>query len=94
MVSRFMRHDAVKRRLVINQLMLEMQHNLKVIRKNNNLTQKQLGDKLNVDQATISNFENGKTYMTIELVYEMYLIFGNDFSLPCISYSDKKSPSN
>ncbi|KKE82335.1 hypothetical protein N481_00660 [Pseudoalteromonas luteoviolacea S4047-1] len=90
MVSRFMRHDAVKRRLVINKLMLEMQHNLKIIRKNRNLTQKQLGDKLNVDQATISNFENGKTYMTIELVYEMYLIFGNEFSLPCIRYLDDK----
>lgn len=90
MVSRFMRHDAVRRRLVVNKLMLEMQHNLKFIRKNNNLTQKQLGDKLCVDQATISNFENGKTYMTIELVYEMYLIFGNEFSLPCIRYLGDK----
>ncbi|MDK2595435.1 MULTISPECIES: helix-turn-helix transcriptional regulator [Pseudoalteromonas] len=90
MVSRFMRHDAVRRRLVINKLMVEMQNNLRSTRKSNNLTQKQLGDKLNVDQATISNFETGKTYMTMELVYEMYLIFGDEFCLPNIQYFERK----
>ncbi|WP_248846348.1 helix-turn-helix transcriptional regulator [Pseudoalteromonas luteoviolacea] len=70
--------------------MLEVQRNLRHTRKKNNLTQSQLGAKLNVDQATISNFENGKTIMTIAQLYEMYLLFGSDFCCPNISYFESE----
>lgn len=43
-------------------------------------TQEQLARKLGVDQASISNYESGKTEMTCTQLFELFLIFGKDFS--------------
>ncbi|MBQ4879145.1 helix-turn-helix transcriptional regulator [Pseudoalteromonas luteoviolacea] len=50
------------------------------LRKEKKWTQEQLGKKLGVDQATISNYESGKTDMTYIHLFELFLIFGKDFS--------------
>jgi transcriptional regulator with XRE-family HTH domain len=44
------------------------------------LTQKQLAEKLGVDQASVSNYESGKTEMTCTQLFELFLIFGKDLS--------------
>ncbi|MBQ4813125.1 helix-turn-helix transcriptional regulator [Pseudoalteromonas luteoviolacea] len=81
-----MRRSVIRRKNKVYTFMLAVQRNLRHTRKKNNLTQSQLGAKLNVDQATISNFENGKTIMNIAQIYEMYLIFGSDFCCPNIEF--------
>ncbi|ESP93537.1 MULTISPECIES: helix-turn-helix transcriptional regulator [Pseudoalteromonas] len=89
-----MKNNAVRRKIKVNNLMEEVQHNLRRVRKKNKLTQSQLGAKLDVDQATISNFETGRTIMTMAQLYEMYLIFGDDFACPYISYTGNGSSQN
>ncbi|MDK1290329.1 helix-turn-helix transcriptional regulator [Pseudoalteromonas umbrosa] len=84
-----MKNNVIRRKIKVNDLMSEVQHNLRRLRKKNNLTQTQLGAKLSVDQATISNFETGRTVMTVAQLYEMYLIFGDDFDCPFIQYTGK-----
>ncbi|MBQ4812709.1 helix-turn-helix transcriptional regulator [Pseudoalteromonas luteoviolacea] len=86
-----MKNNVVRRKIKVNSLMTEVQHNLRRLRKRNKLTQSQLGAKLNVDQATISNFETGKTVMTVAQLYEMYLIFGDDFDCPFIHYTGQEN---
>ncbi|MBQ4877769.1 helix-turn-helix transcriptional regulator [Pseudoalteromonas luteoviolacea] len=50
------------------------------MRKERKWTQEQLGKKLGVDQASISNYESGKTDMTCTQLFELFLIFGKDLS--------------
>ncbi|MBQ4850714.1 helix-turn-helix transcriptional regulator [Pseudoalteromonas sp. MMG013] len=80
-----MKNNSKKRQTKINRFEKELQKSIRNLRKTRGLTQKQLGNMLGVDQATISNFESGKTVMSITQVYEMLLIFGNDFSSPNIA---------
>jgi transcriptional regulator with XRE-family HTH domain len=53
---------------------------LKVMRELHQFTQEQLADKLNIEQKTYSNLENGKTQLTLERanqiaeIYDMSLI--------------------
>ena len=47
------------------------------IRKNNNLTQEELAEKLNVSRQTVSNWENGKCYPDIETL----IIISNKFNI-------------
>ncbi|MCF6440914.1 helix-turn-helix domain-containing protein [Pseudoalteromonas luteoviolacea] len=89
-----MKNNTVTRKVKINSLMEEVQCNLRRVRKKNQLTQSQLGAKLNVDQATISNFETGRTVMTMAQLYEMYLIFGEEFHCPHINYTGQDSQIN
>ncbi|TMO64037.1 helix-turn-helix transcriptional regulator [Pseudoalteromonas aurantia] len=77
-----MKHNTNRRKIQIDKFKAEMQKTMRSLRKKHGLTQKQLGVILNVDQATISNFESGKTIMSITQVYEMTLIFGSDFASP------------
>ncbi|WP_231099561.1 helix-turn-helix domain-containing protein [Pseudoalteromonas luteoviolacea] len=86
-----MKNNVIRRKIKVNNLMSEVQHNLRGLRKRNNLTQTQLGAKLSVDQATISNFETGRTVMTVAQLYEIYLIFGDDFDCPFIKYTGKEN---
>lgn len=44
---------------------------LKEIRKNRDLTQKELADTLNTSQSTISAYENGKTLILTAFLYEL-----------------------
>ncbi|WP_268836094.1 helix-turn-helix transcriptional regulator [Pseudoalteromonas sp. DL2-H2.2] len=64
------------------------------LRYKNKLSQAQLAAKLNVDQSTISNFESGRSVMTIEHVYELYLMFGEDFSCPDIWFFEQSKTKN
>ncbi|MBQ9730526.1 MAG: helix-turn-helix transcriptional regulator [Bacilli bacterium] len=41
-------------------------HQLKEIRKDRNMSQKQLGDLIGVSKVSISNYENGMQYPTLE----------------------------
>lgn len=62
------------------------------IRKENNLTQEDLAEKLNVSRQTISNWENGKCYPDIETL----VIISNHFniSLDDLLKSDEKLVKN
>ncbi|RZM74780.1 helix-turn-helix domain-containing protein [Pseudoalteromonas rubra] len=84
-----MKNNAFARKQRINKLMGRLQCNLRNLRHKNKLSQAQLAAKLNVDQSTISNFESGRSVMTIEHVYELYLMFGEDFSCPDILFSEQ-----
>ncbi|WP_231102304.1 helix-turn-helix transcriptional regulator [Pseudoalteromonas luteoviolacea] len=53
---------------------------MRQLRREKKWTQEQLGRKLGVDQATISNYESGKTDMTFTQLFELFLIFGKDLS--------------
>ncbi|RJE76167.1 XRE family transcriptional regulator [Pseudoalteromonas citrea] len=80
-----MKHNTSRRKIQIDRFKNEMQKAMRSLRKKHGLTQKQLGVILHVDQATISNFESGKTIMSVTQVYEMMLIFGSDFANPVMS---------
>ncbi|AZZ95676.1 helix-turn-helix transcriptional regulator [Pseudoalteromonas sp. R3] len=84
-----MKNDAFGRKQRINKLMFRLQCNLRQLRHKNKLSQAQLAAKLNVDQSTISNFESGRSVMTIEHVYELYLMFGDDFSCPDMLFAQR-----
>ncbi|KAF7781649.1 hypothetical protein PRUB_b0945 [Pseudoalteromonas rubra] len=84
-----MKNDAFARKQRIDKLMRRLQRNLRQLRYKNKLSQAQLAAKLNVDQSTISNFESGRSVMTIEQVYELYLLFGDDFSCPDILFAQR-----
>ncbi|ALU46076.1 hypothetical protein AT705_20805 [Pseudoalteromonas rubra] len=45
------------------------------------LSQEELARKLGINQATISNYESGKTEMTISQMFELYLVCGKDLSI-------------
>lgn len=54
--------------------------NLKQIRKNNNMTQKEVADKLNTTQSTISDYENGNNLISTTFLYNLSKIY-NQFSI-------------
>lgn len=54
---------------------------IKDIRQKNNLTQKELADKLNVTYQAVSKWENGRNIPDIEILKEISLLFGIDISL-------------
>ncbi|WP_080760252.1 helix-turn-helix transcriptional regulator [Pseudoalteromonas luteoviolacea] len=76
-------HNRPARQLRVSQFKMNMQKSIRRLRKSKKLTQRQLGNILGVDQATISNFESGKTIMTLDLAYELILVFGCDFYVEC-----------
>ncbi|WP_247686792.1 helix-turn-helix transcriptional regulator [Pseudoalteromonas luteoviolacea] len=76
-------HNRPVRQMRVSQFKNNMQKSIRRLRKSKKLTQRQLGNILGVDQATISNFESGKTVMTLDLAYELILVFGCDFYIEC-----------
>ncbi|WP_125561079.1 MULTISPECIES: helix-turn-helix domain-containing protein [Pseudoalteromonas] len=81
-----MKNNAHTRNQKVNRMLRALQANLRNLRRDHKLSQAQLAAKLNVDQSTISNFESGRTVMTIEQVYHLHLMFGDDFTCPCIDF--------
>ncbi|OHU90193.1 XRE family transcriptional regulator [Pseudoalteromonas amylolytica] len=63
-----------------NNFKLYVQRSIRQMRLEKKWTQEQLGKKLGVDQASISNYESGKTEMTCTQLFELFLIFGKDLS--------------
>ena len=55
---------------------------IKEIRKNNNLTQKQLADKYGVTYQAVSKWENGKNMPDIMLIKQMSKDFNIEPALP------------
>ena len=88
-----MKNNLSRRKTKVDKFEVEVQKAVRNLRKKRGLTQKQLGSILNVDQATISNFESGKTVMSITQMSEMQLVFGNDFSSPYIALLTGKTTS-
>ncbi|TMO60635.1 helix-turn-helix transcriptional regulator [Pseudoalteromonas aurantia] len=68
------------RRKKTNNFKLYVQRSIRQMRLEKKLTQKQLAEKLGVDQASVSNYESGKTEMTCTQLFELFLIFGKDLS--------------
>lgn len=56
--------------------MAEVGKNIKKIRKEKNLTQEDLAERLHCTRQTISNYENGKSEPSIELLLEIAGVFG------------------
>ncbi len=54
--------------------------NIRYLRKKNNITQEELGKRLNVSDKTISSWEIDRTEPSIGMVYEMAAYFGCDVS--------------
>lgn len=51
---------------------------LRIIRKEMNLTQTEMGERLLMDQSTYSRYESEKTYPTIEIVTRVSKVFSID----------------
>ncbi|KZN47349.1 helix-turn-helix transcriptional regulator [Pseudoalteromonas luteoviolacea] len=68
------------RRIKTENFRVYVQRSMRQLRREKKWTQDQLGKKLGVDQATISNYESGKTDMTFTQLFELFLIFGKDLS--------------
>ncbi|ESP94590.1 helix-turn-helix transcriptional regulator [Pseudoalteromonas luteoviolacea] len=96
--NRSLRHNRALRHTRVVEFKTNLQKSIRQLRKSKKLTQKQLGHIVGVDQATISNFECGKTVMTVDLAFELTLIFGVDFSiennLSAVESSDDKRTSH
>ncbi|MCF6435048.1 helix-turn-helix transcriptional regulator [Pseudoalteromonas sp. MMG022] len=80
-----MRNNMAMRHAQVERFKAELQISIRNLRKERGLTQRQLATILGVDQATISNFESGKTVMSITQAYELVLVFGKDFSNPTLA---------
>lgn len=50
-------------------------HNLKEIRRNSSLTQKEVADKLNVVESCYANWEQGRTEPNIDMLRKLSKIF-------------------
>ncbi|MCF2829723.1 MULTISPECIES: helix-turn-helix domain-containing protein [unclassified Pseudoalteromonas] len=72
-------------------LKVEVQRSIRQMRQELGLSQKQLADKMNsnVVQATVSNWESGKTELTLSQLIDIMLICGKDLG----SYFGFLSPS-
>ncbi|CAH9053620.1 hypothetical protein PSECIP111951_00859 [Pseudoalteromonas holothuriae] len=89
-----MKHNTARRKTLVTQFKNELQTMIRKLRKEHGLTQKQLATLLGVDQATISNFESGKTVMNLVQAYEIYLMFGRNLtSLPASSTAAELAPA-
>lgn len=53
-----------------------METNIRKIRKEKNITQKQLAEKFNLHQTAISEWESGRTYPRIEIAIQLANYFG------------------
>ncbi|BBN80501.1 hypothetical protein PA25_04860 [Pseudoalteromonas sp. A25] len=82
-----MKNNLAVRKAQVDKFKNELQVGIRNLRRERGLTQKQFGAILGVDQATISNFESGKTVMNIIQAYEIALIFGKDLAVPRLSIS-------
>ena len=60
--------------------------NVKFLRKQANMTQPELAEKLNVSKSTISNFESGQINTSIEILDKLHQIF--NISLEELIYKD------
>ncbi|WP_052262782.1 helix-turn-helix transcriptional regulator [Pseudoalteromonas luteoviolacea] len=69
------------RRIKTNNFKLYVQRSVRKMRQERKWTQEQLAKKLGVDQASISNYESGKTEMSCTQLFELFLIFGKDLSV-------------
>ncbi|MCF6437608.1 helix-turn-helix transcriptional regulator [Pseudoalteromonas sp. MMG022] len=70
-----MRDNNINRHQAANRYTTELRLRFRDLRRENGLSQAKLGELIGVDQATISNFESGRTVMSVKQAYEMALIF-------------------
>lgn len=58
--------------------MTQVHTSIKDLRKENNMTQDQLAERLHVTRQAVSNWENGKTQPDIETLTQLAQVFGVD----------------
>ena len=63
--------------------------NLKLIRKNKNMSQEELAEKVNVTRQSVSKWENGEAYPEMNNILELCKIF--NCNIKCINLSNKFS---
>ena len=56
-------------------MIVTVAENIKTIRKQKGLTQKQLAELINTSQSTISSYESGRTLILTAFLYEMCIKF-------------------
>jgi len=71
---------------------MEFEDKIKSLRKEKNWTQKELAEKLNVSDKTISSWETGRTYPDIDSLIQLADLF--DFTLDELIRGDKKMIKN
>ena len=58
-------------------------NNIKTLRNINNLTQRELADKLNISKTSIYKYEHGLTYITIPNLYNLSKLFNVSINKLC-----------
>ncbi|RZM79910.1 XRE family transcriptional regulator [Pseudoalteromonas rubra] len=76
-----MKNNNASRTRKVENFRLQVQRSIRLIRQELGLSQEELARKLGINQATISNYESGKTEMTISQMFEFYLVCGKDLSI-------------
>ncbi|WP_046007431.1 helix-turn-helix transcriptional regulator [Pseudoalteromonas rubra] len=76
-----MKNNNASRTRKVENFKLQVQRSIRLIRQELGLSQEELARKLGINQATISNYESGKTEMTISQMFEFYLVCGKDLSM-------------
>ncbi|WP_125557352.1 helix-turn-helix transcriptional regulator [Pseudoalteromonas rubra] len=76
-----MKNNNASRTRKVENFKLQVQRSIRLIRQELGLSQEELARKLGINQATISNYESGKTEMTISQMFELYLVCGKDLSI-------------
>ncbi|MCF6435281.1 helix-turn-helix transcriptional regulator [Pseudoalteromonas sp. MMG022] len=97
-----MKNNTHTRRKKVDGFRAEVQASIRILRHEKGWTQAQLAQKLNVDQASISNYESGKTDLSYAQLFELFLIFGKDITGTYFNFSqaqhvkpvDTKTPNN
>ncbi|KNC69159.1 helix-turn-helix transcriptional regulator [Pseudoalteromonas ardens] len=71
-----------------------VQRSIRQLRHHRGWSQQELARRLGVDQATISNYESGKTDMSYAQMFELFLVFGKDLTgVHKLTDLEEQSPS-
>ncbi|CAH9053312.1 hypothetical protein PSECIP111951_00796 [Pseudoalteromonas holothuriae] len=91
-----MKNNTHTRQKKVDGFKAEVQASIRILRREKGWSQADLARKLNVDQASISNYESGKTDMSFAQLFELFLIFGKDLTGTYFNFSQAKDakPAN
>ncbi|CAH9056215.1 hypothetical protein PSECIP111854_01748 [Pseudoalteromonas sp. CIP111854] len=85
-----MKNNTHTRQKKVDGFKAEVQASIRILRREKGWSQADLARKLNVDQASISNYESGKTDMSFAQLFELFLIFGKDLTGTYFNFSQTK----
>ncbi|MCF2908908.1 helix-turn-helix domain-containing protein [Pseudoalteromonas sp. DL2-H2.2] len=75
-----MKNSPDKRNHKVENFRRYVQRSIRQLRLHRGWSQQELARRLGVDQATISNYESGKTDMSYAQMFELFLVFGKDLT--------------